>query len=478
MRLNLEEIVSAVNGTLVPGKVMPEGALAAVSTDSRTIGQGALFVCVPGETFDGHDFAEKAVQAGAGAILARHNPFADALPPVPVVLVENTVAALGRLANAWRHRLGAGTRVVGITGTAGKTTVKELLAQVLGGKGKTAKNPMNLNNQIGLPLSMLGAEGDEDFWVMEAGISHPQDMDELGAILQPDIALILNVGAGHTEGLGDRGTAHYKAQLLKYLAPQGLAIISADYPELVREARAILPGPVFFSCTGRQVEYRSSYVSASGNGKGLFRLWLDGRSMDVEAPFQGVYGAENIVAVAAVAHQLGLSAEEIAAGLATAVRPVQRFSCSRVGNWDVIDDTYNANPLSFARMLEAASQMALDKKFFACVLGEMGELGSLAHDEHVNLGKRIAEVGPDIVLWKGGFAEAVQEGMGRSADIFAAIENADDMLAALRLLPAWESGGVVLFKGSRLNRLEKMVRAFVDSQKENGAAGTGDNDAV
>jgi len=232
MRLSFEEIVRAVDGSAVAGAA-PCGIVEGVGTDSRAVKPGSLFVCIPGETFDGHDFAVKAIEAGAAALLVSRNPF-DAVPPVPLILVEDTVKALGKLAHCWRERLGE-TRVIGLTGTAGKTTVKELLAQVLSRCGLTAKTHMNLNNQIGLPLSMLAATGEEAFWVMEAGISHPNDMDELGAILEPDLALILNVGPGHAAGLGDRGTAHYKSKLLAHLAPGGTAIISADYPDLARD---------------------------------------------------------------------------------------------------------------------------------------------------------------------------------------------------------------------------------------------------
>ncbi len=451
MRLSFDDIAGAVGGTVIPASAMPTLSVEGVSTDSRDVTPGSLFVCIPGETFDGHDFAGKAAEAGAAALLASRNPF-DGTPPVPVILVEDTVKALGRLARFWRGRLGPETRVIGLTGTAGKTTVKELLGQVLGRRGTTARTRLNLNNQIGLPLSMLAATGEEAFWVMEAGISHAGDMDELGAILEPDVALILNVGPGHAAGLGDRGTAYYKTRLLSYLAPGGMAVVSADYPELVREARAVHPELVFFSAAGRQVDYRASYVTPAGEDKGLFRLWLDGVSLDVE----------------------GVTPVEFAAGCAAARLPKQRIACSQVRWWRVIDDSYNANPLSFARMLEAAAEMAGDRpdRPFVCVLGEMGELGALAEDEHRALGRRVAAARPRAVFWKGGHGDDVAQGLEaeRYAGLFSPVASAEDFLHGFASCTA-EEGGVILFKGSRANKLEKLVEAFVAVQ-------TGDAHAV
>ncbi len=470
MRLSLMEIARAVGGSVLAGPtpcgMVEDAMLEGVGTDSRAVTPGSLFVCLPGETFDGHDFAGKAAEAGAAALLVSRNPF-EGEPPVPLILVDDTLKALGRLAHFWRSRQ-KNTCVIGLTGTAGKTTVKELLAQVLGRRGLTAKTHMNLNNQIGLPLSILATSGEEAFWVMEAGISHPNDMDELGAILEPDFGLILNVGPGHVAGLGDKGTAYYKAKLLAHLTPGGTAIISADYPDLVREARAIHQELIFFSATGRQMDYRAAYVSPAGPDKGIYRLWLDGVPVDVEAPFRGAFGAENVIAVAAVAHRLGLTTEEIVAGFAGAVLPKQRFACSRVGEWLVIDDSYNANPLSFSRMLEAVAEMARDRAGgpLVCVLGEMGELGERSEDEHRRLGRLVAGIKPRLVCWKGGQRKAFEEGLlsERFSGTFCPVATVEDMLAGLDACKLGAAGGVILFKGSRFNKLETLVSAFTAAQ--------------
>lgn len=274
MRLSFEEIVRAVDGSAVAGAA-PCGIVEGVGTDSRAVKPGSLFVCIPGETFDGHDFAVKAAEAGAAALLVSRNPF-DAVPPVPLILVEDTVKALGKLAHCWRERLGE-TRVIRAHRHGGQNHGQ--------GTARAGPEPPRAYRQDAHepeqpdrpPLSMLAATGEEAFWVMEAGISHPNDMDELGAILEPDLALILNVGPGHAAGLGDRGTAHYKSKLLAHLAPGGTAIISADYPDLAREARAVRQELVFFSTSGRQVDYRAAYVVPAGEDKGLFRLWAGRR---------------------------------------------------------------------------------------------------------------------------------------------------------------------------------------------------------
>lgn len=463
MRLSHNEIAAHLGHAALPDDVW----VTSVVTDSREVTPGALFVCVPGARADGHDFAGKAREQGAVALLAsRPLPGAG----LPVLLVPDTVKALGRIAALWRGKTTA--RVVAVTGTAGKTTLKETLAQVLSVRGVTARNAMNHNNQIGMPCSLLAAEGNEDFWVMEAGISHEGDMDELAPVLRPDLAVILNVGAGHTEGLGKKGVAWHKARLLAHLAPRGLGLVSADYPELAREARASGAQLNFFSAEGKAVEYRAAYVGpvpgneGAGAARGLYRLWLNGEPCEVLAPFRGEYGTENSIAAAAAAHLLGLSTEEIAQGFARAALPPQRFSQSRLGSWELIDDTYNANPLSMRRMLEAAAEQARGRAFVA-VLGEMGELGEAANAMHEQLGRHLARLKPAAVIWKGGHAEEVRAGLARGGygGLCLTVDGVETFISAWKAFlrgvkPDRDRGGVLLFKGSRFNRLEELLAAF------------------
>ena len=482
MRLTLNEMASCLG---LPQFSGPDEhiVLTSVATDSRAVVPGSLFVCVSGSRVDGHDFAARAVEQGAGAMLASRP-----LPhiAVPVFVVPDTVRALGSLAALWRDRTKA--RVVGVTGSAGKTTVKETLARVLSLAGKTARNALNNNNQIGMPRAVLNTDGDEDFWVMEAGISQPGDMDDLGAVLRPDLALVLNAGAAHTEGLGDKGVAWHKARLLSYLAKGGKGLVSADYPDLAREARATGADIRFFSAAGQDAAFRASYLGAApisagegaaGEGAGVaasrgrYRLWLDGTELDVTAPFRGEYGAENVAAVAAAAHMLGVDASTIAQGLADARMPAQRFNQVQAGSWLLIDDTYNANPLSMRRMLEAAAEQAGSRPFVA-VLGAMLELGGQAAAEHEELGRHLARLKPAAVIWKGSCAEDVRRGLDMAgyAGVWQPVADADDFAKVWRDLQshgleasASACGGVALFKGSRSNKLETLVSVLTNGRE-------------
>ena len=325
---------------------------------------------------------------------------------------------------------------------------------------------MNLNNQIGLPLSMLAATGEEAFWVMEAGISHPNDMDELGAILEPDLALILTM-LGRIRRPWRSGDGAHKSKLA-HLAPGGRRSSAPIIPDLAREARAVRQElPLFHlgapsGITVRPMSYRRART------KGCSAVLVLAFPLMWEAPFRGASGAKNVIAVAPPwRNQAWAKAEEIAAGSAGAALPKQRFACSRAGDW-LIDDSYNANPLSFSRMLEAAAEMAGDHadRPLVCVLGEMGELGSLSEDEHRNLGRLVADIKPRLVCWKGGHLEEFEDGLhaGRYGGAFCPVTSAEDMFKGLAACDLGSGGGVILFKGSRSNKLETLVSAFTEAQ--------------
>lgn len=451
MRLRLSEIARCLG--LEPQA--QDARIDGIAIDSRKIRQGDLFVCLQGENADGHDFAQAAARAGAAAILASRP-----LPGVtaPVLQVPDTEAALGALARFWRGKSAA--KVVCITGTAGKTTLKDTLASILQRAGTVAATSGNLNNQIGLPLSILACNGSEDYWVLEAGISHSGDMEYLANIARPDLAVILNVGAGHTEGLGGKGVAWHKTRLLERLSRNGIALINADYPDLLAETRRLAVNFRLFSCRADQSDFW--LVSAYG---GKYTLNLGGREESFETPFTASFCAETVLAAVAAAHMLGVSTDQIRAGFAGVAMPPGRFNHLSSGGLKIIDDTYNANPLSMTRALKAAAQDAARQSLpLIVVLGEMRELGGEALDAHIRLGHELREISPFAIFWKGGMQAQITAGLNQDPDAPAIVPII--LGDASNFTRQWEQQklprrALVLFKGSRSNRLEKYLSELV-----------------
>lgn len=441
MIMSLQDIAAAMGASIDQDHDL---VVSRVSIDSRAVQPGDLFVCIVGQKLDGHEFARQAVDNGARAVVAS-TPL-DL--PVPVLLVRDTTLALGRLARCWRERSRA--RVVGVSGSAGKTTVKEMLAQVLSLHGTASKNFRNLNNQIGLPLSMLEMSGQEDFWVLELGISRPGDMDELGYILAPDAALLINIGGCHLEGLGSlEGVAQQKSVLLDHVRQGGFACVNTDYPLLARECAGRPLRVVSFSGCGGAADYSCTGQESSAEGL-RYALRARGRDVRLHVPAT-VRVSENVAAVTAMAMELGVPVRTIEAGLASFSPVAQRFVQSRVGSWQFIDDTYNANPVSMAQSIREAERIAQGRRL-VLVLGEMRELGEDSARAHRELGELVATTAATHCFFHGRHAADVQAGLGGYGGAFRAVNAAEDLLQAVADLRGED--GVMLFKGSRGCRME------------------------
>lgn len=447
MNMTLQQIAEAMGASIDRGHDLNLGR---VSIDSRAVRQGDIFFCIVGQKLDGHEFARQAVENGARAVVAGTPLELD----VPVLLVRDTTSALGRLARVWREK--ASARVIGVTGSAGKTTVKEMLAQVLSEAGVTAKNFRNLNNQIGLPLSILEMSGDEDFWVLELGISRPGDMDELGYILAPDAALLLNVGGCHLEGLGSlEGVAAQKSILLDHVRSGGFACVSADYPELSRECATRSLRMTTFSGAAAPADY--SCLSQDSTPEGMtYTLRVKAEEMRCRVS-SNVHVAENMAAVAAMAMELGLSLATVESALSAYSPVAQRFVQSRVGSWLVIDDTYNANPVSMARSIREAARLAAGKRL-VLVLGDMLELGEEASRAHRELGGLIAQTGASHCFFHGQHSQDVQAGLLGFEGFFQKVSGPEEVLQVLGATRRDE--GVMLFKGSRGCKMEQYHSAL------------------
>ncbi len=429
-----------------------------VRTDSRLVAPGDLFVCLPGQRFDGHQFAWEAVHRGASALLVER-PLFDFSGEVPVLLVKNTLQALGLLAASWRSQFQG--RVLGVTGTAGKTTVKEFLSSMLKAKGEVGKNYKNWNNELGLSLSILSFTGKERFWVLEAGVSEIGEMDCLGRILQPDLAVIVNIGPAHLQGLGDlEGVAREKGRLLSYLTLGGTAVLGSDYPELLsrvpdRDAIRL----ACFSTRDPKADYFGDCLETS-LCKSVFSLRLNKREVVLEIGYPGRFMLENVLAAATAADILGLDEEAIQSGPAAANLPEHRCQVRFLRGYQIIDDCYNANPLTMqcvisnCRELDTSSPLVL-------VLGEMKELGDQAPEAHRTLGELAARAGCRQLIYFGNFSREVKAGFvkGRRDGGFVRVSDSREFLSAWRGLGL--PGGIVLFKGSRGCGLEKFVTALV-----------------
>lgn len=447
MRMSLEEIRSALG--------LPSGSgdaeITGVCIDSRQCKPGDMFICIPGARADGHDFARRAAESGASAVLAQKE-ISD--PGVPVLKTDDTVKALGRLAAYWREKSKA--MVIGVTGTAGKTTLKETLSGILSQNGRIAKTEKNHNNQIGLPCAILAADGDEDWWIMEMGISRHGDMDELGEILKPDLAVIINAAAGHCEGLGEKGTAWHKSRILKYIREGGQALVSADYPELVEECEKFSVAVNYFSIRNDSSPRR--LVDRGGQGEYVFQLSKG--LVRFKTPFVGEYGAETALAAASVADLLNMDTDLAQRGFESAVMPEDRLNLISRRGWNILNDTYNANPLSMRRMIEAARERA-GAGNLVLVLGEMHELGEQGGAMHYEAGRACALARPAAVFWHGGFAGEVLQGLedgGFNSACFFPVDNPESFASSFGGLNI--KTGTALFKGSRCMRMERFLKKF------------------
>lgn len=432
-----------------------------VSTDSRTLREGDLFVALTGERFDGSRFVSSAVEKGAVAAMIQQTVDSGDLPDgLPLIRVKDTRLGLGQLAAHWRSRFVL--PVIGITGSNGKTTVKEMLAAILRQamvNGKAEVNEQtdyvlategNLNNDIGVPQMLLRLRQQHRYAVIEMGMNHVGEIAYLTQLVKPSIALITNAGAAHIEGLGSvEAVARAKAEIYTGLDQQGATIINADdkYAALWRECAG----------TRKIVDFglrKKAQVSAEYQVDLLvnkIRLKLPGGGVELKLQAPGVHNVYNALAAAAAATALGISKEIIAAGLEQ-FRSVQGRMQKKLGLHHalLIDDTYNANPESVRAALSVLAA-AVGKKIL--VLGDMGELGKSAIDLHRTIGRDARNAGLDQLLTLGELSAYATEEFGKGAQHFNTI---DELLNATESLLADDV--TLLVKGSRFMHMERVVR--------------------
>jgi UDP-N-acetylmuramoyl-tripeptide--D-alanyl-D-alanine ligase len=435
----------------------PRSSYAAVCTDTRQLVPGCLFVALAGERYDAHHFVADAVKNGAAGLVVQRGKLAAAPPGCAVFEVENTLAALGALGRFHRERFKI--PVGAVTGSNGKTTTKELVAAILETRGPALRTAGNLNNEVGVPLTLFGLEPQHVAAVIELGMNHRGEIARLAQIARPDAGLITVVQAAHLEGLGSiEGVAEAKGELFFNLAPGGVAVVNADDPRIVRQAVASKARTLTF---GRAEAAEVRLVAVEPNGKSGLGVTVreNGRDWPIALRLIGEHNAMNATGAFALALALGYRPEECVRGLEAAQGHARRLQIYEAPNGvTVVDDCYNANPASMAAALETLGTLAAKGRAVA-VLGDMLELGKGEGEEHVALGRRVGDAAALVAFFgprsKGGF-EVASKKLGKSAAHF------EDLQALVAWLsPQLKSGDVVLVKGSRGMKLERAVDALV-----------------
>ena len=420
-----------------------------LGTDSRSIQAGQLFVALKGPNFDGHEFAAMALEKGAYALLVERWLPLD----IPQLRVADTLLALGHLSAAWRAQFTL--PVLALTGSNGKTTVKEMLAAILRQRGTVLATEGNLNNQIGMPLMMARLSTEHDFAVFEMGANHAGEIAYLTALAKPDVALINNAGPAHLEGFGDlAGVARAKGEIYQGLGADGIALINADdpYADYWRNLTAS-QHTIDFGFTP-QAQVRGE--SLAGN---QLRIWLEGHSIDVALALSGEHNKQNALAAAAAAWAVGLDSDLIQAGLQS-VQPVQGRMQTLTGMYGctLINDTYNANPGSLIaglRALPADSERWL-------VLGDMAELGATADALHAQVGRDIQASGISRLFTFGDLSRSASQAFGAGGAHFTLLSDLVDAVRA-ELAACAQTPPVILVKGSRSMRMERVVQMLLES---------------
>ncbi len=455
-RFTPDELAAATGGRWIGA---PPDAVEGVSTDTRTIGAGTLFVALRGEHFDAHEFLADAAGKGAAAAVVAEARAADA-SPLPRLAVPDTLAALGALARHHRRRFSI--PVIGVTGSNGKTTTREMIAAILATRGKVLKTEGNLNNEIGVPLTLFGLDAAHQAAVIEMGMSHPGEIARLAAIALPQVGIVTLAAPAHLEGLGTvDAVADAKAELYQGLPDGGIAIANADDARLLKRAQASGRRTITFSAAkGRRGDVVVLEVVSQGTDGLRFVLGIGNREVTVHIPgLVGAHNAANAAAAAAAAIALGCTDREIVRGLAD-VRPVgRRLRLERLASGvQLVDDCYNANPASMSAALRTLVDLAAQGGRPVAVLGDMLELGAFEAEAHRALGAEAARAGVRVLATFGPRTRAAADA-ARAAGLDAF--HSEDIDALVRWAKATvRATDVLLVKGSRGMKLERLVEAL------------------
>jgi UDP-N-acetylmuramoyl-tripeptide--D-alanyl-D-alanine ligase len=434
-----------------------------VSIDSRTTEPGDCFFAIPGENFDGHDYIADAFAKGAVCAVVNQNSTSGHVPRGTVLRVCDTIKALGDFAHYYRQK--ASFKVVAITGSVGKTTTRQIAYHALSRRFRVVQAPKNFNNNIGLPLTLLSANPDDQIVIAELGTNHPGEIAYLTGIAQPDIAVVTNIYPAHLEGFGSLQTIiQEKLSISDGLRPNGVLIINAGFGGLIDACRA--KGVTFMTFGGSAgSDYRVQNIAYDGFSSSftIYGPGQDASGTDICLPIPGPGNVQNALAAWAICSQCGSPIDDFARAVKTLPNVSMRVEPLRIGTLTVLNDCYNANPASMknaldilARLYPVSSSAQKGRLVFIC--GDMAELGEQAEALHNELGASIARAGVQVLLAVGKSARITAAAAKNAAEYALRVECFEDNLSACRNLEKFiEDDDIILVKGSRTAKLEMAV---------------------
>ena len=445
--MSFAELVAGLGATLLGG----DNRFDSLSTDTRTLQPGDAYLALRGAHFDGHDFAAAAVEQGASGLIVERAVAAQ----LPQLVVPDSQLALGKIAALNRQRSRA--RVIALTGSQGKTTVKEMIRCILAECGTTLATRANLNNTIGVPSTLLRLDGSHRFAVIEIGANKAGEIAFSASLTRPDIALITGASPAHLEGFGSlQGIVEAKGEILDSLSDTGVAVLNADDRFVQRWLERSQPRPtVLFSGQGNpRADYIASRVQTGKDRGVVFQLLTPQGEIDISLPLLGAHNATNATAAAAAAMVAGASLRPIQRGLA-AVQPTPGRLMQRAGQAGalLIDDTYNASPASFQAAIDVLAQFDGRKVVIA---GDMKELGTGSGTAHTRLGRHARQCGIDALWTTGDYAPLAAQSFGNGGRVFASQQ---ELIAYCR--QQLGAGDVCLVKGSRGAQMENVISSLV-----------------
>lgn len=456
--ISVKEILDVTKGKLICG--MHDQEIWGFSLDSRTIRHRDVFIAIKGTRFDGHQFLREAISKGAlGIIIAEGYALPEHLPAV-VIRVKDTIEALGDIAGCYRRKFEGS--VISVTGTVGKTGTKEVIAGVLGQRFRVHKTQGTLNNHIGVPITLMGLNHQFDVAVIELGMNKSGEIRRLAAITQPDVGIITNVGPAHLEYIGTvENIVRAKAELLEALGKDRLAILNRDdnyYLDLKDSVRSRLV------TVGKapQSDFQAVDLALNKDGCPNFKIIAKpfNEVLEVVLPVIGLHNVYPALIAAAVGYGLGLRPDEIINGLARVNLPEMRLELSQIAGIRIINDCYNANPVSMASALDTLAELDVTgRKIFVCA--DMLELGADAPWFHKDLGRKVTERGVNRLITIGNLSRfvskvAIENGMNPED-----VRDCENNIEAVEVLAHWlEPGDVMLIKGSRANHMEEIVKGI------------------